>query len=224
MPQYGGHSWADGKTVREMMFRVRSRAGTPSSPVVKFDRSSEFSAMGSSTHPADDKTPYITFVQQFTAQPAARQLNVQVGVADGPWETVLTFDRHENQNHFGASQGGGSDGTWEGSVQTAAPEGASVALAFSYTYRVDSETRLVCLKEDGTIDPLHGTGSSVRAGLTQSVASLSRDDFARIKQFLLQRRRYQWVEFRNVSLEPGFETSVETCSVDPQFNRAPQDK
>jgi hypothetical protein len=35
------------------------------------------------------------------------------------------------------------------------------------------------------------------------------NEFAHVKEFQLQRRKYQWVEFRNVSLQPGHATTVE---------------
>ena len=37
---------------------------------------------------------------------------------------------------------------------------------------------------------------------------VSSNEFAHIKEFQLQRRKYQWVEFRNVALKPGYRTAV----------------
>jgi len=222
MPELEGHNWAAGKIVREILLRVHSQSGTPPSPVLRFDRTSNFSGMGHAIYPADKKTPLMIIYQQFAAPPGACQFNVQVGVADGPWETALAFDRPANQYEFSASQGGGANDNWEGSVQTTAQDGATVALAFSYSDRVDYETRLAYLKADGTINPLRGSNSASVQGVTRSIASLPRNEFASIKQFQVQRRHYQWVEFRNVSLEPGFKTSVESRSVDRPFAQPPQ--
>jgi hypothetical protein len=47
------------------------------------------------------------------------------------------------------------------------------------------------------------------------MTSLSRDKFDQIKEFQLQGRKRQWVEFRNVSLEPGQHTRVEIFDASP---------
>ena len=85
-------------------------------------------------------------------------------------------------------------------------------LAFSYSNRDDHETRFVYEKSDGTIVPLKGNGSDDGHGLTNSLTTLPLEEFETIKRFHVQSRRYEWVEFRNVSLQLGHRTNVEVQS------------
>ena len=68
------------------------------------------------------------------------------------------------------------------------------------------------MQNDGTVAPLRGNGSYGAGGLTHGLTSMSAAEYARIKEFQFQRRRYEWVEFRNVSLQLGHQTVVETVN------------
>ena len=79
-----------------------------------------------------------------------------------------------------------------------------------HTDREDAETRLVYELADGKLVQMpdtSGLGTS-RTGLM----TIPVKEFESIKHFHVQSRRYQWVEFRNVSLEPGHQTVVEVQS------------
>lgn len=139
-------------------------------------------------------------------------MTVEVGVADGDWHTSLTFLRHENQRQFSASESGGPNGSWEGSVRTTDTTRETVPLSFRYSWRDDYETRLVYERADGTIVRLQEEGSDHGHGLINALTTLPVKEFEAIRKFHVQSRRYQWVEFRNVSLELGHRTSVEVQS------------
>jgi hypothetical protein len=132
---------------------------------------------------------------------------MQLGVADGDWELVKALKVSSQLR--GSSQMSREDGEW--AVQSQGVEGKSgdVALAFSYSKRDEWETRMVALKSGGTLTPLQG--SRTDAGRTHGVASLPANEFSQITEFQLQRRKYQWVEFRNVSLERGRPLPSTTC-------------
>ena len=136
-------------------------------------------------------------------------MTIEVGVADGDWRSSITFDRHTNQNNFNKSEHRASGEVWEGTVRVAKAQGDTVPLSFSYSRRDDYETRLAYEKSDGTIVPMVGEGSDSSHGLHHGVMSLPITEFESIKQFHVQSRRYQWVEFRHVSLELGHRTTVE---------------
>ena len=159
-----------------------------------------------------EKLPEVHSISPIAATLTFRSdaaLDLEVGIADGDWKTSLTFDRHPNQRFFAASTSGSYDGPWEGSVRSIKPTGDSVPLAFSYSKRDDHETRLAYERVDGTIERLTGDGSDGHHGVTNSLTTLPLKEFESIKKFHVQSRRYEWVEFRNVSLQLGHRTNVE---------------
>jgi len=87
-----------------------------------------------------------------------------------------------------------------------------VVLAFTYSAKDDYETRIAYVKSDGTVVQLHCNGSYGAGGLINGITSMSAAEYAQVKEFQLQKRRYEWVEFRNVSLPLGNKTSVETMN------------
>ena len=97
-------------------------------------------------------------------------------------------------------------------MRTTEPTGDSIPLAYSYSNRGDHETRLVYEKSDGTIVPFKDNGGDERHGLTNSLTTLPLKEFESIKRFHVQSRRYEWIIFRNVSLQFGHHTEVEVQS------------
>ena len=149
-------------------------------------------------------------IRTIACEPSAREMTLEVGVADGDWRNSLSFLRHENQSHYESSRSDGhSNGTWSGSVRTIRAATDIVPLAFSYTERDDYETRLTYERDDGSIEVLKGEGTDSNNGLRHSLTTLPTAEFQRIKQFHVQSRRYQWIEFRNISLQLGHRTKVE---------------
>ena len=212
LPKRNGSSSAANKVIKEISIRVQSETGLASKPEVRFPSSSNVSAMGGSFHRASKELLFDTLIQTIACPPELLEASFEVGIADGDWVNSLTFKRHPRQHHFGASTSGGASGDWEGNVRTTKPSGDSIPLAFSYSDRDDHETRLVYEKEDGTIVHLKGNGSDGGHGLTNSLTTRSLEEFESIKRFHVQSRRYEWIEFRNVSLKLGHRTEVEVQS------------
>jgi hypothetical protein len=203
-PFSNGKNSAAGKVMNEIAFRIHSDSGTASFPVTKYEPNL-VGGMGGAFFTAEPKSPDRFFVQAIACAPDTKQVNVQLGVADGDWELVKALK--VNSQLSGSSQMSGENGEW--AVQYQGVEGTSgdVALAFSYSKRDEWETRMVALKSNGTLTPL--LGSRTDAGRMHGVVSLATNEFSQIAEFQLQRRKYQWVEFRNVSLESGQRTTVE---------------
>jgi hypothetical protein len=65
---------------------------------------------------------------------------------------------------------------------------------------VDGNGKVIPIQENSS-----HAGDNNQTGATLLVSS---NDFARIQEFRLQRRKYQWVEFLNVSLQSGHLTTV----------------
>ncbi len=212
LPERSGKSSSAGKVIKKVVVRIHSETGLASSPVFRFPPNSKVGGMGSSFYRPDPKRQHAILIKTLACPPEAMEVDVEVGIADGDWKNSLTFDRHPNQNHFSRSQTGGQDGSWEGVVRTTDPTGDSIPLAFSYSNRDDYETRLAYERDDGTIVPLKGAGTDGNHGLTNSLTTLPVEEFETIKRFHVQSRRYEWVEFRNVSLQLGHRTHVEVQS------------
>jgi hypothetical protein len=67
---------------------------------------------------------------------------------------------------------------------------------------------MVALLADGTTKKLANGVLRTTAGLQEGMASYTASEASKITTFLSQRRPYQWVEFRNVSMQPGHATTV----------------
>ncbi|MFT5323838.1 MAG: serine/threonine protein kinase [Planctomycetaceae bacterium] len=213
IPARNSESSSAGKVIKEIIVRVHSETGLPSQPVVRVSAASGVLTMGGGFHRPDARRDHAMLIQTIAGPPEALMADLEVGIADGDWQNSLTFERHPRQHQFSASTSGGLDGSWEGVVRTTDPTGGSIPLAFSFSNRDDHETRLVYEKADGTIVPLKGNGSHGGHGLTNSLTTLPVEEFETIKRFHVQSRRYEWIEFRNVSLKLGHHTNVEVQSV-----------
>lgn len=212
LPDRNGSSSAAGKIIKEIVVRVHSETNLASQPELRIQSGTGVSRMGGSFYRPDATREHALLIQTLACSPELPSTNIEIGIADGDWKSSLTFDRHPRQHHFSASTSGALDGDWEGNVRTTEPTGDSIPLAFSYSNRDDHETRLVYEKEDGTIVHLKGSGSDGGHGLTNSLTTLPLEEFESIKRFHVQSRRYEWVEFRNVSLKLGHRTEVEVQS------------
>lgn len=124
--------------------------------------------------------------------------NFRVGVAAGPWQTV---------HKFGFSSGasaGGESGSMLSSVVIAGDE---TVVTCSYERPLGSQIRLVALGPKGEIFPVR-QGPSQGVGQNYSVTLVFKSADIQGATLNLQHRRYQWVEFYDVTLEPGARTKV----------------
>lgn len=208
VPDVGGNSSSSGRVMKEVVLRVQSETQLESTPVLRFPPRSDFSAMGSSYHRPDEKQSYGALAVAIACPPNAKEMTVEVGIADGEWQSSLSFERHANQLQHGASSSN-SSGEWMGSVRTTRITGETVPVSFTYSRRDDYETRLAYERADGSIVHLKGEGSDGGHGVVNSITTLPLKEFETIRKFHVQSRRYQWIEFRNVSLIIGHPTKVE---------------
>jgi len=205
-----GRVWSRGMEVRTIAFRVH---GTTAQPVLKFNRELGLpGAVGTSMGWPDPKSPDAIFVEHFTCPSNSLKMNVQVGMANGPWEEKLA-----SLSPGGSMSKVEADGTvWSAMVQTDGSAGSEVAVTYHYSISEAWETRLVAVDTNGeTIILQPNSQQGISTNLMSVMASLSRDKFDQIKEFQLQARKRQWVEFRNVSLEPGYHTKVEILDARP---------
>jgi hypothetical protein len=70
------------------------------------------------------------------------------------------------------------------------------------------EARVIAVDKDGQEHPSAG-GSLGGNTFQQTTAKFDQLPLSEVQEFQFQVRPYSWVEFRNVSLEPGRRTQVE---------------
>jgi serine/threonine protein kinase len=211
-PCDSGKFWADGKVMKEMAFRIHDRNGSAGSPVIKVDPASGVGQMGTSqTGPRPGSSGRFC-VTKLACPPNAKEMNVQIGIAAGEWEEFLTLEAGGN-NLFDRSQQVLADGRWEAGFRGVTNKSGDVTISFDFIQREEWETRMVAVDADETVKPLTSSQLAVVGGLWQGMTSFTKDEFARIRNFQLQRRKYEWVEFRNVSLQPGHRTAVMVSDV-----------
>jgi tRNA A-37 threonylcarbamoyl transferase component Bud32 len=142
--------------------------------------------------------------QFLTCPPKAMTVNVSMGVANGPWETAIPLALAGSLSRVSAT------GDWNAAFNAFVGANGDVAVNLNYSYSKseDWETRMVRVDEDGKITAIPESTERSSHLPTGGMLLVSSNEFAHIKEFQLQRRKYQWVEFRNVSLQPGHATTV----------------
>jgi tRNA A-37 threonylcarbamoyl transferase component Bud32 len=201
-PIDGGNmdNWAEGKVTKKIAFRIHNESAEGMSyPVCRANDESGISLGGSSLRPSWKRQPDAQFIQLIVCPTNARTMDISLGVANGAWEIAVTL--HKNGSVAG--------GEWSATVNSVVGKSGDVAVSCSYTRSDDWESRMVYVDDTDKVVPIQENSSRVGKDQTGATLLVSSNEFARIKEFRLQRRKYQWVEFRNVSLQPGHITKVE---------------
>lgn len=207
-PESNGNAWAQGKIMKEIAFRIRSESGEPSFPQIEYAPEHAVSGMGGSLTAESPGSKTSLFLQTLSCSPGTHETNLRMGIADSPWEEARTLEIGTNRLNNSSMQAG-ENGRWEAGFDAVIGKGGDVAMSVRYTKNDQWETRLVGLQENGKIVSLNSGRTEHSPGLAHRMVSLSSEEFGALRKIQLQRRKYEWVEFRNISLEPGHRTSVE---------------
>jgi hypothetical protein len=131
---------------------------------------------------------YMTFLA------SAPTTDFRVGVSMGTWETVITQPPDR----------GGRQTFSQDNEQWTVVFGKAPKMRFSHTVpRGRLAMQLVAVADDG----------SEHAKSVPSGPAEFRWPVSTIKEFRLQVRPYHWVEFQDVSLQPGWRTAVQVASL-----------
>ena len=195
------------KVMKKVAFQIHSNSAVGISyPVGRITDQSGFSITGSGWQPVDPRHPDDGYFQTIACPTNSQAMNVSVGVANGAWETAIAL-KHENGLGGAESFASPTDGEWSATYNAVVGRG-DVAINCNYTKATNWASRMVALAEDGKITIVPENLSSTSTLQTGGILLVSSNEFAHIKEFQLQRRKYQWAEFRNVSLQPGHRTTV----------------
>ena len=207
-PEHGGSFWTEGKELRQVLIRVKSRDKEVSPAVLKLETPRTNGTAGYSTEYRGD---YAETIQRLSLEPGARTLNFQIGVADGDWETVTKLIPYTNAilaDGMISKTAWQKMNDWESGVDCIATKDGSLTVSYRYSNKDDWQSRMVVVYPEGMRQRLRGPARG-GAGLVQGMALLTANEAKKMVAFELQRRLYCWVGFRNVSLEPGHKTVVE---------------
>jgi tRNA A-37 threonylcarbamoyl transferase component Bud32 len=191
-----------GENTKKIAFRIHNESSNGISlSVCRFNKASSVLGAGSISRWSQ---PDAFFYQIIACPPNARTMDVSLGVANSAWETAIALG-HENNS---LSRSTATEGEWSATYNIIFAGNGDVAVNCNYTKSEKWDTRMVCVDEDGTTRVIPENLSRALGPQTGGMLLISSNEFTRVKEFQLQKRPYQWVEFRNVSLQPGFITSV----------------
>jgi serine/threonine protein kinase len=216
-PIDGGNmdNWAEGKMTKKIAFRIHNESAEGMSyPVCHANDESGISSGGSSLRPAWKRQPDAQFIQLIVCPSNATAMNISLGLANGAWDAAITL-KHDAGilNGLGGAESFASptEGEWSATYNAVVGRD-DVAVNCNYTKsNTNWSSRMVCVSDTGKITVIPENSSSVSTLSTGGILLVSSNEFAHIKEFQLQRRKYQWAEFRNVSLQPGHRTTVEVA-------------
>jgi len=178
---------------REFVIRLTGLPADASGPVWRLDRGSW---AGSSVYVRGQPVPTLQGISA-TVPKSARTVTVKVGVGMGAWETVA------NQVPGGSGITGVSrqGSNWVVSFPKAEGGQGGARILVTHTVR-DWETRVLAVDQDDKEHLPTGSESSGTDAFTTLSAKFPDLPLDRVKEFQFQVRPYQWVEFRNVVLDP----------------------
>ena len=127
---------------------------------------------------------------------------VRVGVAGSPWQTVYESPV-PLRKLMGRPDSEALTVTWRAEDRDENIPGTEhIVISVAHNIKV-SEVRVIAVGNDGVEHLATSLQPIVSRPLHQFTATFSKLRLKDVKTFLLQSRPYEWVEFRNVSLQPG---------------------
>lgn len=133
---------------------------------------------------------------------ALKKTNVQVGIASGAWTTAVSMTRTPGTvDPFGGTTSALADSLFIITV----PDETAKGLLLTITTNSTKDIRVVAIDNQGrTLLPTDIGGESASSGasnLDQIKAHFSQP-ISQIKEFRVETRPFQWIEFKNVALQP----------------------
>jgi hypothetical protein len=139
-----------------------------------------------------------------------------VSIRATPWLTVFT-----NRGTNFSSMGGTIDGVLQG-VIFGEPYAKDGGTSITVSHQIPGKAvRLLAVDNDGLPDIAVSKGGAGVLGFSQSTYHLANLSLDRIRRFELQaqKREFETIEFRNVSLHPDKRTNVRIMRMPPESRR-----
>ena len=114
-------------------------------------------------------------------------------------------------------------GSWPTSYNVVSDPAGNMVVTCIFPRKDDWETRMVCLHHNGKTTVVPDNSPGMPAGQKGGILMISSNERADITEFQSQRRPFQYVEFRKVSLKSGYMTTVRVIdSADMPKRQPPQ--
>ena len=138
---------------------------------------------------------------------ALKQFTVQAGVASGEGTVVFT---NGTKGGIGASGMSLPDGASFNLMSSGPVDGNGfVSLTFSHTQLTNWDVRITALDQAGKVREPVTYGTTTVDAMAQTHARFEGLLLSSVKEFRFEVRPYRWIEFRNISLQPGERTHFE---------------
>jgi len=194
-PLKGSVSGGPDHVVRELAVQFHNLPSEPVSREVLFDPSYNEYSGDSTKRPGKD----LAGLEAMTVSlPDQKTVTVRVRVAAGPWETVCE-----------TRSGSVAIGTRKGGFAFSPVAEKDGGITITVTHDIAAlDSRVIALGRDGREHRASSSGLGA-SSFHQITATFSKLLEKNVKVFRVQTRPYQQVEFRNVSIQPGWKTDVQ---------------
>jgi serine/threonine protein kinase len=146
-----------------------------------------------------------TLLVYFQLPAQTTNLHLKIGVATGTWRVEsFGIPQSDSESSIGFDEGGVS---WQACVQKIEEIGGSAQVIASHTVAEGWQSELVLVDQAGKEWPPLGS-SSMKEGLRHLTGKCEGLKLSQVKEIHFRVQPYQSVEFHNVSLQPGYKTSV----------------
>lgn len=142
-----------------------------------------------SSSPIPEK-PYVLFTILPT-HPAS--VSIRMGIATGDWKQLA---------QYGDAVTALPPGFSVSSATTPGKENSSIQVTLSHPV-TDQEFRVVAIDANAQETPLAASGMTRQGELIAESFRFEHVDVAKLRPFRIESRTFQWVEFKNIALEPN---------------------
>jgi len=199
---WGSRSTSYGdQTAREFVIRCSGLPADASWPKWKIDPPVGWAGGGVGYEP-NQGAPELKMISA-TVPASARSATLRVGVAMGPWETVAEGDAGGTSMSSTSRHGQ----NWTVSFLKASELDGSSRTTVIHTVK-DWNTRIVAIDANNVEHTTHDMEGEGTDAFSEKTATFTDLPLVQVKAFRFQARPYQWIEFRNVSLNSGQKTRV----------------
>jgi hypothetical protein len=154
----------------------------------------------------------------FALSEGKKMRNQSIGIAQGPWKTIMEADPMHIQSFGDIAFGRAFESDYE-------LIGAAVSVTATHTVEKEKvDYRIIAVDRNSNIHTSSGRSGIGTSLWTQTTVHFRDLQIDEIKEFQFQTRPYEWVEFKNVSFKPNFKTDMQTENKGSDVLKVPSDR
>jgi hypothetical protein len=205
----GSCSGGNSPKIRAFYAKIGNRPSEPVDMIYKVVPSSVSYCFGSVKQQGKEVRNSVDFLMFLAQMPSVRStVSVRYGIGTGPWQDIA------NKTYSRGGQSGASSGRSGGLAKPIETKDGVVVVASDH---LTDEVRVIAIDDDGrelraglacdvqqaVSEQSPGSPPSAPTRLRINRATFAGLSLKKIKEIKLQSRPYEWVEFRNVALQPA---------------------